>query len=403
MMVGDARPDLSGPADAMLRPMDFAFFYDAYSPAEPAAHPGLFRVGFWPDSGTYTEAHYGLLNTEARIISYIGITLGQVPPEHYYRLRRTLPPEQAWQQQRPGGEVQEIRGVPVFQGHYTYRGLRLVPSWGGSMFEALMVPLFVPEAEWAPASWGINHPLYVRSQIEFGRHDAGHGYWGYSPASRPGGGYREYGVPALGTLPGGYPAGEVTAGATDTAPGYVVTPHASFLALPFAPREALENLSALAGRFPAYGPFGFLDAVNVSTGQVAESVLALDQGMILAAIGNALADRVMQRLFSSGRVEAAIRPLIAPERFTAGVETPSGHDEARALTPGPRRPLPVAGAIIAPAGSAPDLVGWPAHAPEDRHRRGAGPDNRALAEAPTAAPLERGELAGLASARQRRT
>ena len=39
--------------------------------------------------------------------------------------------------------------------------MNIVPTWGGSMFEALMVPLLVPEEQWARHSWGINHPLYV--------------------------------------------------------------------------------------------------------------------------------------------------------------------------------------------------------------------------------------------------
>jgi hypothetical protein len=115
--------------------------------------------------------------------------------------------------------------------------------------------------------------------------------------------------------------------------GDVVTPHALFLALPFAPQEALENLTALAGRFPIYGPFGFYDSVNVRTGQVAGSVLALDQGMILAAIANTLGDRFLQRHFSSGRVEEAIQPLIALERFTAGDESSAGHHQTRVRLP----------------------------------------------------------------------
>jgi hypothetical protein len=41
--------------------------------------------------------------------------------------------------------------------------MRIVPSWGGSIFEVLMVTLFVPEERWAPRSWGINQPLYVRA------------------------------------------------------------------------------------------------------------------------------------------------------------------------------------------------------------------------------------------------
>ena len=60
---------------------------------------------------------------------------------------------------------------------------------------------------------------------------------------------------------------------------------------------------------------GFGDSVNVATGAVSPSVLSLDQGMILAALANALADDVLQRAFAAGPVEAAIRPLIAPEAF----------------------------------------------------------------------------------------
>jgi hypothetical protein len=191
------------------------------------------------------------------------------------------------------------------------------------MFEALMVPLFVPETRWAPRSWGVNHPLYVRAQIEHGMDEARYGFWGFSPACRPGGGYRTYGVDALGVDPKGYTSndGDVPAGKGkrpgDFAGG-VVTPHASFLALPFAPREAMANLRALADKFPIYGPYGFRDSVNVSTGVVSDCVLALDQGMIMAAIANALADDVMQHAFSDGPIEQAIRPLIAPEEFTAG-------------------------------------------------------------------------------------
>ena len=76
--------------------------------------------------------------------------------------------------------------------------MNIVPTWGGSMFEALMVPLFVPEEKWGPRSWGRNHPLYVRGQIEHGMDEAGYGYWGFSPSNNPAGGYREYGVDMLG-------------------------------------------------------------------------------------------------------------------------------------------------------------------------------------------------------------
>ena len=98
-----------------------------------------------------------------------------------------------------------------------------------------------------------------------------------------------------------------------------MTPHASFLALRYAPREAVDNLRNLATRFPIYSQFGFLDSVDVSAGLVSGCVLALDQGMIMAAIANELADDAMQHAFSDGFVEQSIRPLIAMEEFSAGI------------------------------------------------------------------------------------
>ena len=111
-----------------------------------------------------------------------------------------------------------------------------------------MVPLFVPEEKWGPRSWGLNHPLYVRGQIEHGLDEAGYGYWGFSPSNNPAGGYREYGVDALGLDGPGYtsdqerttvdqPYGDCRAGspAPTTYGDGVVTPHASFLALRYAP------------------------------------------------------------------------------------------------------------------------------------------------------------------------
>jgi hypothetical protein len=83
----------------------------------------------------------------------------------------------------------------------------------------------------------------------------------------------------------------------------------------------MDNLSKLKGSFPIYGEYGFMNSVNVSTGVVSDSVLALDQGMILAAIADALADDAMRRAFSDGPVERVIRPLIGPEEFTAGAES----------------------------------------------------------------------------------
>jgi Putative glucoamylase/Protein of unknown function (DUF3131) len=333
LMVERAVPQLRQQADAILADMDFGFYYD---PAE-----GQLYGGAWteppPDCSKpvgdvwYTCHHYGTLNTEPRITSYIAIARGQVPPVHYYKMFRTFPDtcDWNWQEMQPQGVHRTYEGVDVFEGHYTYRGMNIVPSWGGSMFEALMVPLLVPEEEWAPRSWGVNHPLYVRAQIEHGLQEAQYGFWGFSPSNDPAGGYREYGVDPIGLNPDGYTSDEER---TTTDYGFdscrpaqpqkpfgqgVVTPHASFIALRFAREAALANLEKLRTTFPqSYGPGGFYDAVNVKTGQVSRYHLALDQGMIMLAIANELKnDR--ERSYIEPAL-APIRPLIAQEEFTAG-------------------------------------------------------------------------------------
>jgi len=324
LMVVNTQPTLRDRASKLLQPMDFSFFYDAYDRSDPVRHPGLLRVGYWADNKSF-YAHYGMLNSEARIISYLGIALGQLPPEHYFRMFRTLPDRLGSQEQVPTGVSREYLGIKVFEGSYTYRGLRIVPSWGGSMAEALMSSLFVPEEAWAPRSWGVNNPLYARAQIEHGLAEAGYGYWGFSPAKSPKGRYRVYGVKSLGTWPEGYLSYDMNgivpeALQINSTPRFshgVVTPHAAFLGLRYAPREAMDNLHAQAASFPIYGPLGFHDSVDVSAGVVSGCVIAVDQGMIMAAIANELDDDYMRHAFSDGAVEQKVRPLIAMEQFSA--------------------------------------------------------------------------------------
>ncbi|MFD7306602.1 glucoamylase family protein [Promicromonospora sp. NPDC059942] len=342
LLTSRAEPSLADEADAVREDMDFGCYYD---PAQ-----NQIRGGFWdvdpqetaPVAGDYCEMgadvwytghHYGAFNTEPRIASYLGIAEGQIPAEHYFGTYRTFPDtcDWSWTETRPVGEWAEYLGVPVFEGALPYRGMRVVPTWGGSMFEALMVPLFVPEEKWGPRSWGRNHPLYVQGQIEHGLREADYGYWGFSPSNNPAGGYREYGVDQLGMDGPGYTSDqerttvdqpyegcrEGSPAPTEYGDG-VVTPHASFLALRYAPREAMSNLRNITADFDAYGPGGFYDAVAVRSGQVSQRYLSLDQGMIMAALGNELADDAMRRYVAPGDLERTVRPLMAMETFAVG-------------------------------------------------------------------------------------
>jgi hypothetical protein len=96
-----------------------------------------------------------------------------------------------------------------------------------------------------------------------------------------------------------------------------VTPHAAFLALRFAPDAALANLARLERNFAIYDAWGFHDSVNVQTGRVSDSYLSLDQGIIMAAIGNALGNDMLRRAFATRQVQHALQPVISIERFNA--------------------------------------------------------------------------------------
>jgi hypothetical protein len=327
-IVANRVPELSRRARALYDSMDFGFYY------RPDANRMLFH--YEPDTGN-APCCYDTVVTEARIAPYIGIANGQVPERAHFGTNRSWPDNctSAWTETRPVGFTRTYFGVPVYDGSLPYAEMLVTPSWGGSMFEALMPALFVPEEEWAPGSWGVNHPLVVDAQIHHGLVEAGYGYWGFSPSNIPEGGYRTYGVDGIGTDPSGYPSNNDGTLIDHGWPGCpdrpafpdpppsaytngVVTPHAAFLGLRYRPREALEDLRRLERDFPGlYTPLGFRDSVNVDTGVVSSSYLSLDQGMIMAALGNALAGDLLRRAFATRDVERELRPVIGVEEFSA--------------------------------------------------------------------------------------
>ncbi|WP_114854652.1 glucoamylase family protein [Brachybacterium sp. YJGR34] len=316
--------------------------WDVFFDRDVASQPGQIVGGFWledpqregaerrplyadiegADVWYHSAHHYDTAVSEARMVTYLGIMTEQIPPAAYFTTFRTFPPDWDWAEMPPVGEWAEYEGVTVFEGAHSYRGMQVVPGWGGSMFEELMPDLFVPEAHWGPDSWGLNHPLHVRAQREHGLDEAGYGYWGFSPSSDPHGEYREYGVDALGLNPTGYfsDAEETDWHHDQPVPRFgdgVVTPHAAALALQYERDEAIENLSRIETELSAYGPGGFHDAVAVRSGVIARRHLSLDQSMVLGALGNVLLDGQLQEWFATDEVTERLRPVLAQEVFHA--------------------------------------------------------------------------------------
>jgi hypothetical protein len=352
-VVRNAVPEVRVLADKLFTRMRWDMFYDADTAHQGVRPGGLIHGGFYdsppPDNFSgytgnhigvgpdvwYTNHHYDTTVSETRITSYLGIFTGQIPAKQYFAMWRTFPAscDWDWHESQPAGVTRTYLGLDVYEGAYTYRGMRIVPGWGGSMFEELMPDVFVPEARWAPGSWGRNHPLHVRAQREHGLVEAGYGIWGFSPASNPDGGYREYGVDALGLNPEGYFSDQEK---TNYDPGFgtcrvagnpvpdfgdgVATPHASFLAMAYEPRQAYANLVKLQHDYDGYGDGGFFDAIASSSRKVAKRYLSLDQAMIMGAVGNVLGRDVVRRAFATKTVERRLRPVLALERFGAGTD-----------------------------------------------------------------------------------
>jgi hypothetical protein len=323
-VVENSVPELSRRAGALYDSMDFGFYY------RPVENRIMFH--YLPGAENPVACCYDTYVSESRIASYIGVAKGEIPPQVIFGTWRSFGDscDFAWTETKPYGFRRTYFGVDVFDGALPYNDTLVTPSWGGSMFEALMPSLFVPEERWAPGSWGANHPLTVDAQIHHGLAEAQYGYWGFSPSNVPEGGYSVFGVDGIGSDSGGYPSNEqgttidhgwpgCREGQPDPPPeaytNGVVTPHAAFLGLRYRPHAAVQNLRRLERDFPIYTRLGFLDSVNVDSGRVSSSYLSLDQGMIMAALGNALGQDVLRRAFATSDFERAVRPVIGVEEF----------------------------------------------------------------------------------------
>ena len=294
MVTRQAFPELSERASRLIDQGNYRFFYEESN--------GLMSHGYNARQAQRLQIYYGVFFTEARLGSLIGIGKGDIPQQQWFQTARTMPEELTWQRGVPvDRREQHANGLKWISGHYRWHDLDYVPSWGGSMFEALMPLLVIDEIRYAPDSLGKNDVTHTRLQRIHAMEDLGYPVWGMSPSSTPDGkGYTEYGVPMLGV--GGYKAG-------------AVTPHAAVLALMTDPKEAIRNIRRLIDEFPVYGDYGLYDAVDPITHQTARNYLCLDQAMILLALANYMKDHAIQKYFALDPITQRALPLLKIERF----------------------------------------------------------------------------------------
>jgi cyclic beta-1,2-glucan synthetase len=235
----------------------------------------LLSIGFDDSIHDIHSACYDLLASESRTATFIAIAKDEVPQETWFLLAR---------------------------GHTVDRGRPVLLSWTGTMFEYLM-----------PALWMKTYPGTVLDRSRHGAIQSQQDFtsvkripWGISEsayATRDAAGnygYHAFGIPQLAIFHSDVEA-------------LVISPYSTFLAINTAPKAALQNLRRMAhdGWFGAYG---FYESADYSATQdhawrreyeLVRCWMAHHQGMILLAIGNFLADGIVQTWFHSHpRVQA---------------------------------------------------------------------------------------------------
>ncbi|HSB87140.1 MAG TPA: glucoamylase family protein, partial [Ilumatobacteraceae bacterium] len=255
----------------LFRETDFTFLFD------PTRK--LFSIGFRVSEGALDTSYYDLLASEARLASFLAIAKGDVPPDHWFRLGRSLTP--------------------------IGRGSALI-SWSGSMFEYLMPALVMH----APANSLLEqtNQLVVARQIRYG---AERGVpWGVSESGFNARDiaqtyqYSSFGVPGLGLKRG-------------LSEDIVIAPYATALAAMVRPEAAVMNFDQLS-KEGASGRFGFREALDYTARRlpegasvaVVQSYMAHHQGMALVAIGNVVNHNVMVERFHADPVVEATELLL---------------------------------------------------------------------------------------------
>ncbi len=241
--------------EALIGEMKLDFLYDG--------ERKLLRIGWDPIADRPAGGWYDLLESEARIASFLAVARGEAPRRHWRRLGRTLADA---------------------------HGMSGLASWTGTMFEYLMPALFMPSPEGSLLAESQEFCLHAQ------RRQAPGGVWGMSEsafAARDAAdnyAYKAHGVQALALKHG-----------MDREA--VVAPYASFLALEEERAAAIRNLRRLR-TLGAEGRYGFYEALDFTEGRRGGGSFALVRcfmthhlGMSLLAIDNCLENGILQRRF----------------------------------------------------------------------------------------------------------
>ncbi|MBC3839337.1 hypothetical protein GXW82_01345 [Streptacidiphilus sp. 4-A2] len=287
LTAADAFPRLAPEFASMLDAMQWQLVYDRAA--------DVLYNGYWvggPHSRyTYDNAYCG-------------------PGALWWGPHRT-PPARHNQRQVPVGrwvtytDPQNHRPYRVFEGHYSYDGITFVPTFSGSLYQALAPDLVFPEQSMAPTSLGPNDRNTALAQAAYG----------LSTHTRSGGGRRRR-PPGRGCSTANYGVPDLAIDQGRVAHA-VVAPYAAFLALSVIPQQAYPDIAELLINYPSlYTRYGFLDSVDISDGRIAARYLASSQMTILMALDDALDDGRLRTYTTGGSYGRKLAPYLRMEQYS---------------------------------------------------------------------------------------
>lgn len=254
--------------------IEFTDFYPLYHSKRQ-----LFSIGYHVEQEKLTDSYYDLLASEARTTSYLSIVQNKIPKSHWFKLGRALT---------------------------KVDGFRSLVSWTGTMFEYFMPALIMKTYQ--NTLLDETYKTAVKAQIKYGKERGV--FWGTSESGyydfdlSLNYQYKAFGVPELGLKRG-------------LKSDMVISPYSTLLALPFAPKEAMENLYHLIEN-GLEGRYGLYEAVDYTSKRlppkkskaVVKSFMAHHQGMSIMALDNVLYEGRMQKRFHKNPVIIAGESLL---------------------------------------------------------------------------------------------
>ncbi len=237
--------------------MELSFLYDR--------ERRLMRIGYDMDAGGGSDCWYDLLESEARIASYIAIARGEADRRHWRRLGRILTQKS---------------------------GVCGLASWTGTMFEYFMPCLFMPAYRHSLLHESLLFCLYAQKQRTAA------GVWGISESAFfsfdacMNYSYKAHGVQSAALKRG-----------MDR--DLVISPYSTFLTLSLNPSACIRNLKRLR-RLGLEGRFGYYEAADFTGSRIGSAeyekvrcFMTHHLAMSIVAINNALKQNIMVKRFMS--------------------------------------------------------------------------------------------------------